>query len=452
MRTRLFRSESFRQAAIYAGLFAIAMSVLFAAMFFILDHSFKSNLMREVADDLASIRAAYVLDHDENIDHEAQEIVEGRLREPDADDAFLLQRNGKRLAGNIPAMPVRLGEFTLILPTRDPDGAHTILGRGEMVVPGVYAFVGRDLEQVRAAEKGIRYAFGVVLLASLVLAGLSALALSRSFLSRVDAVTETCRSIMAGRLGERIPLSGPDGEFKRLGAAINATLDRIQMLMESLRQVSNDIAHDMRTPLTHLRQKLERARDESTTLAEYAGAVDGAIADCDKLLTVFTALLRIAQIEAGAKRSEFAVVDLQELAVKAGEIYAPVMEDMGHGFSTQLAAVPALKGDRQLLLQLIANLLDNAITHTPSGCTVVLSCVEVAGQAVLTVGDNGPGIPAGERDKVLRRFYRGEQSRTTPGSGLGLSLVVAVAELHGAELALADNAPGLRVSVRFPGV
>lgn len=450
MRTRLFRSESFRQAALYAGLFAVAMSVLFALMFFVLDHSFKANLMREVVDDLASIRAAYAIDKNDNSDHEAQEIVEGRLREPDADDAFLLQRDGRRLAGNIPAMPVRLGEFILTLQTHDRDGVHAILGRGVMVEPGVYAFVGRDLDQLKDAETGILYAFGVVLLVCLILMTLSALALSRSFLSRVDAITETCRGIMAGRLGERIPLSGPDGEFKRLGAAINATLDRIQMLMESLKQVSNDIAHDMRTPLAHLRQKLERTRDQSTTLAEYAAAVDGAIADCDKLLAIFTALLRIAQIEAGAKRAEFAAVDLQSLGMKVGEIYAPVMEDTGHSFITRLAPVPSLKGDRQLLLQVIANLLDNAITHTPSGCVVELSCEEEAGLVVLTVTDNGPGVPREEREKVLRRFYRGEQSRTTPGSGLGLSLVAAVAELHGAELTLADNKPGLRVTVRFP--
>lgn len=445
---RLFRSEIFRQSALHAGLFAGAMLILFVAVFVILDHSFKSNLLREVGDDLSAIRAAYhIRDEDDEGDHEAVEIVEGRLREPDADDAFLLQRGGKRLAGNIPVMAVRTGQFTLKLPTRD--GMHTMLGRGVIVAPDVYAFVGRDLEQVEEAETGILYAFGVVLLASLVLSAFSGIALSRSFIARVDAVAETCRNIMAGRLGERIPPGGASGEFERLGASINAMLDRIQALMESLRQVSTDIAHDMRTPLTHLRHKLERTRDQASP-ADYATAMDGVIADCDKLLAIFTALLRIAQIEAGAKRAEFAAVDLQALAAKAGEIYAPVMEDTQHPFSLQLAAVPPLQGDRQLLLQMIANLLDNAIAHTPAGVKVVLSCGEEAGRTVLSVCDSGPGVAPEERDKVLRRFYRSEQSRTTPGSGLGLSLVAAVAELHGAELALSDNGPGLKISVRFP--
>ncbi|MDR3528409.1 MAG: HAMP domain-containing sensor histidine kinase [Rhizomicrobium sp.] len=448
MHTRLFRSESFRQAAIFAVLYVFALAALFTAVFLILDHSFKANLLREVDDDLASIRAAYVINDVEDKDHETKEVIEGRLRAPDADDAYLLQRGTRRIAGNIAPMPPQIGTLTIKV-QGDHGTTHRLLGRGEMVAPGAYAFVARDLEQMDAAERGILYAFGSVLVASMALAGIAGLFLSAKFIGRIDAVTTTCRNIMAGQLGERIPPDGRDDEFSRLGGAVNAMLDRIQLLMESLRQVSNDIAHDMRTPLTHLRNKLERARDSSTAVADYAGAVDGAIADCDKLLDTFAALLRIAEIEAGAKRAEFDPIDLTDLITKAGEIYAPVMEDTEHHFVIKAEPVELFKGDHQLLLQLVSNLLNNAITHTPKGCLVALSCRREAGRAVLCVSDNGPGIAVSERAAVLRRFYRGEQSRTTPGSGLGLALVAAVAELHGAELELSDNKPGLSVFLRF---
>jgi len=451
VRTRLLKSESFRQTTLFAVLFVGAMAVLFAAVFVILHHSFQANLLHEVDDDLSAIRAAYAITEAEGKDKEASEVVEGRLHDPDADDVYLLQRARQRIAGNIPVMPERIGIFTISV-GGDPHnyGArHTLLGRGEIVIPGVYAFVGRDLEQMEAAERGLLYAFASVLIASIALTGLAGLFLSRRFISRVDAVTATCRNIMAGQLGERIPSGRSDDEFARLGSAVNAMLDRIQTLMESLRQVSNDIAHDMRTPLTHLRNKLERAHDAGADVSDYAHAVQGAIADCDTLLATFAALLRIAEIEAGARRTEFVPVDLGELITKAGEIYAPVMEDSGHHFTVTIGAVPHLKGDSQLLLQLISNLLNNAMVHTPPGTAVVLSCRVEEGAAVLCVCDSGPGIPAGERDKVLRRFYRGEQSRTNPGSGLGLALVAAVADLHNATLTLSDNTPGLCVAVRF---
>jgi signal transduction histidine kinase len=427
------------------------MAVLFAAVFVILHHSFQANLLHEVDDDLSAIRAAYVITEVEGKDKEASEVVEGRLHDPDADDVYLLQRGRRRIAGNIPVMPERIGIFTISV-GGDPHnyGArHTLLGRGEIVVPGVYAFVGRDLKQMETAERGVLYAFASVLIASIALTALAGLFLSRRFISRVDAVTATCRNIMAGQLSERIAPSGRDDEFARLGKAVNAMLDRIQTLMESLRQVSNDIAHDMRTPLTHLRSKLERARDSATAGSDYTPAVEGAIADCDTLLATFTALLRIAEIEAGAKRAEFERIDLGDLMAKAAEIYAPVMEDSGHRFTVQTEPVPFVMGDRQLVLQILFNLLNNAIAHTPAGSAVMLTCRTAAGAVVLAVCDDGPGIAAAERGKVLTRFYRGEQSRSKPGSGLGLALVAAVANLHDATLALEDNRPGLCVSLRF---
>ncbi|MDR3527601.1 MAG: HAMP domain-containing sensor histidine kinase, partial [Rhizomicrobium sp.] len=224
----------------------------------------------------------------------------------------------------------------------------------------------------------------------------------------------------------------------------------IQVLMDSLRQVSTDIAHDLRTPLTHLRHKLESVRSESASPQDYAAAVDSAVGECDKLLDIFTALLRIAQIEAGARRAAFGEIDIKALVEEARDMYGPGLDDSKHVLRVKAEPVPALRGDAQLLMQLISNLLDNAATHTPAGTEITLSCAMVGGTPKLVVADNGPGISDSERKNVLRRFYRCEQSRSTEGSGLGLSLVAAIAELHDATLILAANAPGLRVEVAFP--
>lgn len=456
VRNRLFHTESFRYAAIFTALFAGSMVVLIAIVYVILDHSFKANLLREVDDDLTSVHTSYVTAKPGRALHEAKEIIDDRLLAPDIVDVFLLQRGPEKIAGNLPPMAARLGVFSMPLPAdsrAEVSGRNQIvLGRGMMLSDQVYVFVGRDLQQVNRAEEGVIYAFGVVLIVSLMLASVSGLLLGRTFLRRVDAITRTCSGIIAGKLSERIPIAGNDTEFERLGTAINTMLDRIQGLMESLRQVSTDIAHDLRTPLTHLRHRLERARNGAATPQEYAMAVDGAVDECDKLLGVFTALLRIAQIEAGARRAEFRDINLQQLVEHARDIYGPVMDDNGHLFRVNIGAASNPRGDAQLLLQLISNLLDNAITHTPRGTEIVLSCGRFNGRPCLVIADNGPGIPQSDRQNVLRRFYRCEQSRTKSGSGLGLSLVSAICDLHDASLTLADNNPGLRVEVAFASV
>jgi signal transduction histidine kinase len=219
--------------------------------------------------------------------------------------------------------------------------------------------------------------------------------------------------------------------------------------MESLRQVSNDIAHDLRTPLAHLRYRLERVREEACSPGDYALAVEAAISDCDELLAMFAALLRISQLEAGARQAGMQAVDLGEVLEQIAGLYEPVMDDTGHPFDVTLAHNLRLSGDPQLLTRLFGNLLDNAIRHTPSGARISLQAGWGEHGVNVSVADEGPGIPEEERAKVFRRFYRREQSRTTPGSGLGLSLVAAIAELHGAAVSLEDNGPGLRAVVRF---
>jgi signal transduction histidine kinase len=449
VRTRLFQSESFRHAAIYAVLFTGAMAVLITLVYLGMDQAFKADLLRASGDDLLAIRKAYVEAAPGRGTHEAKEMIDDRMLAPDAADRFLLQQGARtRLAGNLPAMPPRAGIFYLHYPVSG-DGSHEVLGKGALLPNGLYAFVGRDIYQARKAEQGVLRAFGWVLFASIALASLSGLMLSSRFLKRIDRISDTCRAIMDGRLDDRIPAKGKRSELGRLAATINNMLDRNQALVESLRQMSSDIAHDLRTPLMHLRHSLEKARNEAANTDEYATVVDSAIAESDQMLAMFEALLRIARIEAGARREAFEDVDLRHLLQRAYDIYKPVMDDAGHPFTIGRTAGALVRGDAQLLLQAIVNLLENAIHHTPAG-TPIRAAVECeGGRLAIVISDGGPGIAAEDRARVIRRFYRCEQSRTSPGNGLGLSLVSAVADLHGAELELSDNAPGLRVCIRF---
>ena len=268
-------------------------------------------------------------------------------------------------------------------------------------------------------------------------------------LRRVEAVGAASRAIMAGDLGARIPVGRRGDEFDRLAAQLNAMLDRIGELVEDVRQVTNDVAHDLRTPLARLRQRLETARRKAASVADYEAAADAAIAETDAVLATFTAMLRIAQIEAGTRRAGFAPVDLSGLLAGLAETYAAVAEDRGQSLRAAVEPGVVVTGDKELLAQLFANLIENALTHTPPGSRIEVALARDGGGPVATVADDGPGVPAAMRERVLKRFVRLEASRSTPGSGLGLASVAAIARLHGLGLGLADDRPGLRVTLRF---
>ncbi|HUO97107.1 MAG TPA: ATP-binding protein [Rhizomicrobium sp.] len=455
MRARIFQTETFRLSAIYAGLFLGSMLLLIALVYFLVSHAFEASLLRDARDDLAAIRKAYFLAKKGKELHEAKEMIDDRLLASDSMDLFLLQRNGKAIAGNLPAMRPILGtqRFGYVPPPgAGADASGTLLGQGAAVAPGVYAFVGRDLFSLGRAENEVLAAFGLTLAAMLGVAVGGGLVVSRSFVRRVDTITATCRSIMAGRLNERIPVRSARNELDQLGATVNQMLDRINALMEGVTQVSNDIAHDLRTPLTHLRYKLERARLSARDVGQYQSAVDAAIADCDELIAMFGALLRIAQIESGSRRAGMQAIDAADVLRDLVTLYGPALDDSGHPFGADIGPGLHLNGDPQLLLRLFSNLIDNAIHHTPVGTAIALSACRVGGAIRVAIADAGPGIPPEDREKVFRRFYRREQSRTTPGSGLGLALASAIADLHGARIFLEDNRPGLRAVVEIPAI
>lgn len=322
-----------------------------------------------------------------------------------------------------------------------------------LLADGTQLAVADDLHSVEDVEDVVSNAFAIVLAISVALGLVAGLLLTGGLLHRLNAVTRTAEAIIAGDMSRRIERAGTGDEFDRLAATLNTMLDRIVRLMDNLQQVSNDIAHDLRTPLSRLRQSLEHTRTHAATTQDYAAAVERAIDEADGMLATFSALLRISQVEAGARREAFRAVDLTEVVETVCDAYAPALEEGGRSITCEAAAGIGLEGDRDLLVQMFANLIENALGHTPNDTAVRVRLLAPAADGsgpVAEVSDNGPGIPEAERETVFRRFYRLERSRTTPGNGLGLSAVAAIAELHGARIALSDARPGLRVTVRFP--
>ncbi len=325
--------------------------------------------------------------------------------------------------------------------------ARTFLLRG-----GLHLLVGRDVRDLEATRELILKAlgWGLAIMIGLALGG--GLMMSASMVRRLEAINQTSREIMEGDLSQRVPTKGTGDDFDQLAVNLNRMLERIGALMSSVRQVSDNIAHDLRTPLTRLRTKLELANAEAGAPEPLRTAVEGAIADAEELLATFNALLRIARIESGRGTTGFAEVDLARLVEDVADLYEPLAAERQQRFEVAADTSAPVRGDRDLLFQAAANLVDNAIKYAPEGGHIQVSVTQAAGEVGLQVADSGPGVPAEMREKVLERFFRLDDSRTTPGNGLGLSLVKAVVELHGGSLRLGDNQPGLRVGIWLPAL
>jgi signal transduction histidine kinase len=361
---------------------------------------------------------------------------------------LLLDPQGNKITGNIEPMQPVFGPRLMDLVV---DGKlRTVRANGYRLDNGDYLLIGQDTDTLNDMTALIVRSFGLGLIVTLVLAVLGGAVIGRSVLKRIELISGTTRAIVEGDLSQRVSLRGSGDEFDELATGVNAMLDRIEDLMRSMRQVSNDIAHDLRTPLTRLRQKLEHAHRRGSTPEELHEALAGSIAQVDSILETFGALLRIAQIEAGGRASPPAPVNVSKLLAGIVEDFSPAAEDHGQRLVADVETGRTLSADRELLTQMIVNLVDNAIRHSPPGTTICVQGKAIGDDFELAVADTGPGIPAHEREKVLRPFYRLEASRTTEGNGLGLSLVAAIAKRHHATLSLNDNTPGLRVAVLFP--
>jgi signal transduction histidine kinase len=370
------------------------------------------------------------------------------------DDAVYLLADSllQRLAGNLEGWPRRVG--------MDSAWADLVIDRGGVRVltrvhhaelpGGLHLLVGRDVE-ARVRLRGI---VGDAMLWAAVIAVLlgtvGAMAVRSLFSATLADISATAAAIGAGNLSRRVKVTGHSDEFDLLAETINEMLDRITRLMDGVRQVSNAIAHDLRTPITRARMRLEDAAHTARNEGDLRQAIERAQSDLDGIVAVFQALLRIAEIEAGARRSAFSRVDVAPLLTDLAELYEAAAEDTGQTLAARIPPAAPLFGDRDMIQQAVANLLDNAMKFSPPGGVIRLSARLLPGAVEITVADDGPGIPDADRQRATERFFRGETARSTPGSGLGLALVQAVALLHGGTLVLEDNAPGLRAVLHLP--
>jgi signal transduction histidine kinase len=447
---RLLRTASFGFAALYVLLFAVSAAILGFAIFVVARSSLEQQLTTEVASDSAFLQAEY---HRFGLSH-LEALIAARGQAPYAPDYLLQGPDGLSLAGEIPAQP-RLEPGWTTLQTNEPsidgDGNERVRALVVNLGGGLLLAAGDDLSRISELEEAIATAFAWAVGLAVVLGIGGGMLLSRAYLVRVDAIARTAEAIIAGDLTQRIPVRRGGDDLGRLAGTLNDMLDRIEALMQSLRQVSTDVAHDLRTPLSRLYQKLDDARDNACTIAEYRLAVEGAVQDAEALMETFSALLRIAQVEGASPRSAFRDVDLSAVVDAVVDAYRPDAEDAGHLIKAQAEAGVTVLGDQELLTQALANLVENVLHHTPSGTAMRLRLARGEGGACrLSVEDDGPGVPAEDLPRLTQRFYRVDRSRTSQGNGLGLSLVAAVAELHDCELVVERLSPGLRVALGFP--
>ncbi len=394
-------------------------------------------------------------------------IIERRSNQPGSSLYLLVGPGGTKLAGNIENLPdaIRLepGEHEITYLTSQEEEPnphpHQALVRVIQLPGGFTLLVGRDLGEGDRFRTVVRRAFGWSLGLVIVLALLGGWFVTSRVLGRIDSMTATTRGIMAGDLSGRLAVAGSNDEFDRLAENLNLMLDRIEELMQGLREVSDNIAHDLKTPLTRLRNGAEEALRTAQSVDDYRGTLESTIEEADNLIRIFNALLMIARAEAGNSREGMVAFNIADVARDVAELYEPVAEEAGVPLKVQVPADLPMHGSRELVGQAIANLVDNAIKYAAPeaqraagglAVDVTIGGTRVGDVIEITVADRGPGIPAEDRARVVERFVRLEGARTRPGFGLGLSLASAVARLHGGTLRLEDNAPGLKVVISLP--
>lgn len=378
------------------------------------------------------------------------EAVEARIKaSPDRATAYQLRdQSGKILASNIGDLDLQIGWSVMAEARLGADNDYTYRVFSSMAGPFhlTVGLTNADLDDLQDIVLG---AFSWAGLCALFVAIGVGTVLALRVQNRMTTAEIAAACVAQGDLSARLPITGSGDDLDRISAAVNAALERLASLVEAMRQVSADIAHDLRTPLNRLRIHIEDAARKTTPEADASDSLAAALAQSDMIDKTFAALLRIAQIEAGARRERFATLDLVALVADVTEVYAEVATDAGMSLHFSSTKPAWMMGDKDLLTQAVANLIENAIRHCPPGTAIFCAVQTGDGAVTASVSDTGPGIPDAERDKVLRRLYRLEKSRTTDGFGLGLALVKAIADLHGAKLALADAAPGLLVNLRF---
>jgi signal transduction histidine kinase len=448
------RSSTLKLALISIGIFGAVVVALFGYVYWSTASYVRSRADRAIAAEQVVLQRAYARGGRGTlvaaITHRiADEPLDGGLY-------LLADPSYAPVAGNLEAWPPSLkdakGWNTFSTQEWKPDAAHRPLLRAafETLPDGSHLLVGRDIEDLDAFAAKIETALALGISLIFVLAGVASLFVTRRTVGRIEAINATSRSIMQSGLGERIPLRGTRDEWDQLAGNLNSMLDRIEALMGEVKQVTDNVAHDLRTPLTRMRGRLEKAYGRQRDGRDDQSLISDTIAHLDGVLGMFASLTRISQIEANDRTAGFRAVNLAEIANEVVELFDAAAEDRGAHIEAAGAPLALISGDRDLLFDAVSNLVDNALKHGRDAGQVSVEVTRSDDGAAISVADDGPGIPAAERRHVFKRFYRLERSRRTPGNGLGLSLVAAVARLHGADIEMLDNAPGLKFQLRFP--
>jgi signal transduction histidine kinase len=438
-----------------AAIISLTNLVIFSILFFVIDDQLNGNLKAHIDEVRKTLADVEVSGGFEGL--AAMVNRHAQVAQSNEDIYLLTDKANGYVAGNIRVIPrfsgwktIPWGELPLIGSWTAPRASTAVVGRWTPIKNG-FLFVGDGNGDINDAQslllKGLLWGIGLSILSAVI----GGYILGINAQKRITKMESVLGAVASGQLQARIPRSRSGDDLDHVAALINATLDRLHALVGNLRQVSIDIAHDLRTPIARMRQKLEIIQTSQSNLAVYQSAVDEALLEIDGISETFDALLRISEIEAGARKSKFVDVELNSLLINIVDALEAVAEEQNQQLIGSIGDTSiTVHGDRKLLNQLFINLIENAILHCPAGAQILVELTGDGGHANVKIRDSGPGIPPEERDKVFRRLYRLEKSRSTKGSGLGLSLVSAIADLHGAKVSLADNNPGLIVNVSFP--
>ena len=450
---KLFRTTAFKLALAYSIVFAIAAGGVFAGIGWNVRNVVDNQIADTIDADIRGLADQYA----EGGIYQVVQSIERRLQRPGDDLYLVTTATGTSIVGNVAALPnLTTTEDTLVETTYQRTGENNVRHRALMrafLLPGNFKLlVGHDIEERERVETVFKGALSTALVWLVVIGVAGGLFMARRVLARVDGMSDSARAIMTGDRSKRLPTNGSGDELDRLAGSLNAMLTRITELMIGLKAVSDNIAHDLRTPLTRLRNRAEAALRGDADAATLKASLEKVIEESDGMIRIFDALLMIARAEAGAAET-FTRIDAAAVARDVGELYEVAADDDGGSLRVDADFPAWINGSRELIGQALANLVDNALKYGRSGTAgaeIALSVVREGDRIELAISDRGEGIAAQDRLRVTQRFVRLETSRSRPGSGLGLSLAAAVAHLHGGELRLEDHQPGLRITLSLP--
>lgn len=457
-RAKLIASTSFRLVLLYVAIFALGSALVLVSVGWEVEQIIDQQIAATVNEEIKGLSEQYAQGGLQGL----YSTLEKRARQPGSSLYLLTDPAGQVLAGNIAALPPRLLDTPGAVETHyrrpgETQARNVALARIFSLPGGLHLLVGRDMADREALRAIFARSFLVSLAALGALGLVGGLLLARRVLARIDAMSASAAEIMAGNLEQRLPQAGSHDEFDRLAQNLNAMLDRINRLMADMREVTDNIAHDLKTPLTRLRNRAEQALAQPVGTEGHEAALEQVIIESDRLLAVFNALLQIARVEGGTGADVLVPCDVGEAAQACVELYQPMIEEADGTLDLVTTSADLhVKGSRELLGQAISNLIINALNYGvgPEGASphISVACVRLNNDIAITVSDAGPGIAPADLERVKQRFVRLETSRSTPGSGMGLALVDAVAGLHGGSLSLTNANPGLSATLRLPAL